>query len=34
MQNVPVDLHEINEAYERMPRRAVKYRFMIDMASL
>lgn len=29
-----IDIREINEAYERMERRDVKYRFVIDMATL
>jgi uncharacterized zinc-type alcohol dehydrogenase-like protein len=29
-----IDIKEINEAYERMLRRDVKYRFVIDMATL
>jgi uncharacterized zinc-type alcohol dehydrogenase-like protein len=29
-----IPMHYINEAYERMLRNDVKYRFVIDMASL
>lgn len=30
----PIAIQQINEAYERMLRSDVKYRFVIDMASL
>jgi uncharacterized zinc-type alcohol dehydrogenase-like protein len=29
-----IKIQDINEAYERMLKREVKYRFVIDMASL
>jgi alcohol dehydrogenase (NADP+) len=29
-----LEIQGINEAYERMPKCGVKYRFVIDMASL
>jgi len=29
-----IPMSKINEAYTRMPKRDVKYRFVIDMASL
>jgi uncharacterized zinc-type alcohol dehydrogenase-like protein len=29
-----IPIHKINEAYERMLKSDVKYRFVIDMASL
>jgi uncharacterized zinc-type alcohol dehydrogenase-like protein len=29
-----IPIHQINEAYERLLRSDVKYRFVIDMASL
>jgi uncharacterized zinc-type alcohol dehydrogenase-like protein len=29
-----LDIHDINQAYERMQRGDVRYRFVIDMATL
>jgi uncharacterized zinc-type alcohol dehydrogenase-like protein len=29
-----IDIQQVNEAYARLPKNDVKYRFVIDMASL